>query len=376
MQKDKHNIYSKEELLKLIKEGKSAPADMDEFDLEAMEGLKMLQKPELLNELNKEVDKIVIVEKKKEKQRKAIYYFSAAASLVLLVGLIFFFKNTDAVKDKKVVAEAETKPKEESTQLDLPSSAQAETSTTYEAKEPEQEKPARKQVPVLAEAKQQAAKTNNIEQTISVKTEDENKLTVVKDKDAERDEQAITANQSVAANSGVSAISKETQDQEENKNILSDKAKKEAAPSQPSLAFESSAKNNDLAQALSAPKADTKNEEEKAQPDMFFAKNQVKSKAIKNFKEASYIGGDSALAVYVKQNLKISSPANSGIIVVEFVVNKNGIVENIKVLKPVNGCDACSKDAIDLVKSIKKWQPATEDGKAVSAPKRINLRYN
>jgi len=57
MQKDKHNIYSKEELLKLIKEGKNAPADMDEFDLEALEGLKLLDNPTILNKKSKPISK-------------------------------------------------------------------------------------------------------------------------------------------------------------------------------------------------------------------------------------------------------------------------------------------------------------------------------
>ena len=153
MQKDKHNTYSKEELLKLIKEGKNAPASMDEFELEALEGLKLLDNPSVLNELDHEVDKIIIAEKKKETQRKTIYYFSAAASLLLIIGLVFLFKNDVVVKNEKVVAESE-KPKEENLPQDLKPMPQEEAPTTYESKEPEQEKTLRTEAAVLAQKKE------------------------------------------------------------------------------------------------------------------------------------------------------------------------------------------------------------------------------
>src|ERR1700741_1096245 len=137
MQKDKHNIYSKEELLKLIKEGKNAPADMDEFEREALEGLKLLDKPDVLNDLDAEIDSIVA----KEKKKKTIYYFSAAASLVLIIGLVLFFKNgvaPDITKNEKSIASAENfKKPEESTLSNTTPITQPETQTTYEAKEPE-----------------------------------------------------------------------------------------------------------------------------------------------------------------------------------------------------------------------------------------------
>ncbi|MFI5142102.1 MAG: hypothetical protein ACHQII_07075, partial [Bacteroidia bacterium] len=139
MQKDKHNIYSKEELLKLIKEGKNAPADMDEFEREALEGLKLMDKPGVLNELDAEIDSIVA----KEKNRKTIYYFSAAASLLLIIGLVFFLKNEvaqDITKNEKPIASAENlkKPEESTLSNTAPSTSnQPETQTTYEAKEPE-----------------------------------------------------------------------------------------------------------------------------------------------------------------------------------------------------------------------------------------------
>src|ERR1700757_94281 len=116
MQKDKHNIYSKEELLKLIKEGKNAPADMDEFEREALEGLKLMDDTGFLNKLDTEIDSIVA----KEKNKKIIYYFSAAASLLLVIGLVFLFKNSvapDITKNEKPIASAENFKKTEESAL-------------------------------------------------------------------------------------------------------------------------------------------------------------------------------------------------------------------------------------------------------------------
>ncbi len=372
----KHNIYSKEELLKLIKEEKNAPADMDEFDLEALEGLKLLEKPDLLNKLNKEVDEVVIREKKKETQRKTVYYFGAAASLLLIVSLIFLFKNEVVVKNEKVVAEAE-KPKEENMQLDLKSPAQAEPAATYEAKEPEQQNKPQKGTVVLEESKtkQKVEQEINLEQATATSTKKEDAV-FAKAADEDRKEQEVAANQNIVSNSGTTAAYTQIQEQDESKVLQQDKAKKITAASQPAMAFESRDKNSDVMQAPSSPKVDSKKAEEKAQPDMFYANSLAKSTVAKTYNEASFINGDSAFVAYVKQNLKISSPSNSGIIVVEFLVSKNGTAENIKVLKPLSNCDVCSKDAIDLIKSIKKWQPATENGKAVSATKKISIQYN
>ena len=378
MQKDKHNIYSKEELLKLIKEGKNAPADMDEFDLEAMEGLKLLDNPPILNKLNKEVDEIIIQEKKKEKQRKAIYYFSAAASLLLIMSLIFLFKNEVVVKHEKVVAVAE-KQKEENMQLDL--TPPAEAATTYKAKQPEQQNAPKKETVLVKNKAKQKKETigseneKNLEQTTTINTKSKNAF-LAKDENAERKEQAVAANQSVATNLGSPTIYQENAQQDESKKAEPDKAKEEAIRTQSGIVYESRDKNSDIAQAPAAPKLDAQKPEKKPNTQAFFATNMVKSKTTKSSTDPSFIGGDNAFAVYAKQNLKISSPENSGIIVVEFLIKKDGTVENIKVLKPLNNCDACSKDAVDLIKSIKTWKSATENGKSVSAIKKISVQYN
>jgi len=387
MQKDKHNIYSKEELLKIIKEGKNAPADMDEFELEALEGLKLLDNTIVLNKLNKEVDEIITREKKKESQRKTIYYFSAAASLLLLVSLLFLFKNEVVVKNEKVVAEVE-KPKEENLHLDLAPPAQAEAATTYEAKEPEQEKTPKKEITVLADGKakqkQNEAELKNDNLASDIRSEqgpiinaknDNGYLT--QDIDRKGKEKDVATNQTFGTASADLKADNLSEQQNQNRSDKVNKSKKVvAAIRQPAMVYQS----KDDAQTADAysgtPKVDSKKAEEKTKSDLFYANSAAKSKMAKNYKEATFINGDSAFAAYVKQNLKISSENNSGIIVVAFLVNKDGTTSNIETLKSLNECEICSKDVIDFIKSIKKWQPAIENGKAISAPKKISIQYN
>ncbi|HTA63182.1 MAG TPA: hypothetical protein VK835_12030, partial [Bacteroidia bacterium] len=109
---------------------------------------------------------------------------------------------------------------------------------------------------------------------------------------------------------------------------------------------------------------------------LYQANSPDKKSTAKSYREPAFIDGDAAFAAYAKQNLKISSPTNSGIITVEFLITKTGKAEKIKIIKPLDGCDACSQDVIDLIKSVKKWAPAAIDGDNSDAFKKISIQYN
>ena len=393
MQKDKHNIYGKEELLKLIKDGKNAPADMDEFEREALEGLKLLDKPDILTELNAEIDSIIA----KEKNRKTIYYFSVAASLLLIIGLVLFFKNEvspDITKNEKPIASAENlKKSDESTLSNTTPITQPETQTTYEAKEPEE---VTKKAPVTkkgehnsllsqtiatsAPVKEQAAKdAYNESDTKLVPAE---KATVFEESKAaasqisQEQQQDVATTETTSSNNSVLSDSKKDNDKSKEKSIV---ATGNTAPTQqPTQAAFSSAKG---AQATENSFYQTKNDESVAvqknkTAGLYQANSPDKKSTNKSYREPAFIDGDAAFAAYAKQNLKISSSNNSGIIVVEFLITKTGKAEKIKILKPLNDCDACSQDVIDLIKSVEKWSPAVIDGNNSAAYKKISIQYN
>ena len=102
---NKHKIFSKEELFKLLDEQRSLPPDADDFDREAMEGLAMLKDRNKIEGLDNSIDEVLRHEKEKAKKKRSLYVLSAAASLLLLVGLFFLWKDTAFEKKGKTLAE-------------------------------------------------------------------------------------------------------------------------------------------------------------------------------------------------------------------------------------------------------------------------------
>jgi hypothetical protein len=397
MQKGKHNIYSKEELLKLIKEGKNAPADMDEFDREALEGLKLLDKPnDILNKLDKEIDSIIEEEKNK---KRVIYYFSAAASLVLIIGLVFFFKNevaTSVTKSEKPIASAENiKAPKESNQPNT-SETQLETQTTYEAKEPEA---LAKKTLVAKKEEHSPLLSQTITTSVPPNEKEQATKQVTKDVASEANTKLILAEKAINYEESKVAAPQVRQEQQQdvaatettsNNNLLSDgekdndKSKEESTvatgnvvPTQQPAQVAFSNTQGVKADESSSYRA--KNDESAPQKNKtagYNAKSSDKKSTAKSYREPAFIDGDAAFVVYAKQNLKISSSSNSGIIEVEFLITKTGKAEKIKITKPIAGCSTCSQDIIDLIKSVKKWAPAAIDGNNSEAIKKISIQYN
>ncbi len=81
----------------------------------------------------------------------------------------------------------------------------------------------------------------------------------------------------------------------------------------------------------------------------------------------SYPGGDMKMYEYLGKNIKYPQIAReSGIqgrVFVNFVVEPDGSVSNVKVLRGIGG--GCDEEAIRVVKSMPKWKPGKQRGKAV-----------
>ena len=76
-------------------------------------------------------------------------------------------------------------------------------------------------------------------------------------------------------------------------------------------------------------------------------------------------GGDIQLRKYIKDNMiKPYSAVRgniSGICIVKYVINEDGNVENIQVVKSLN--KDCDKEALRLIKEMPKWIPGIHNGK-------------
>lgn len=79
-------------------------------------------------------------------------------------------------------------------------------------------------------------------------------------------------------------------------------------------------------------------------------------------------GGVAAQVEYFKKNLRYPAEAKKagtqGRVVVQFFVNKDGSISNVKVLRGVD--PALDAEAIRLVNSMPKWKPGMQKGKAVT----------
>lgn len=80
---------------------------------------------------------------------------------------------------------------------------------------------------------------------------------------------------------------------------------------------------------------------------------------------------------FITENLKYPAAAKAagvqGRVIVKFIVERDGSLSNISVVKPLG--HGCSEEAIRLVKSMPKWQPAKNDGKAVRVSQMLPIPF-
>ena len=90
--------------------------------------------------------------------------------------------------------------------------------------------------------------------------------------------------------------------------------------------------------------------------------------------QAEFPGGMDAMRVYLKKNLMYPIMARDagiqGKCYIRFIVNADGSISDVKVLRGVTDCPECDQEALRVVKRMPNWAPGKVNGKAV----RIN--YN
>lgn len=92
----------------------------------------------------------------------------------------------------------------------------------------------------------------------------------------------------------------------------------------------------------------------------------------------NYIGGQSEIYVYLGKVLKYPPEAMNmgveGTSYISFVIDKSGNVIDAEVLKPFN--DACDLAALDAVRKMPRWQPATSCGYPLKIRINIPIRFS
>ena len=81
----------------------------------------------------------------------------------------------------------------------------------------------------------------------------------------------------------------------------------------------------------------------------------------------SYPGGEQKLMEFVAKNIKYPQIAREtgiqGRVFVNFVVEPDGHVSNVKIMRSLGG--GCDEEAMRVVKAMPKWKPGKQRGKAV-----------
>ncbi len=92
---------------------------------------------------------------------------------------------------------------------------------------------------------------------------------------------------------------------------------------------------------------------------------------------AEFPGGPAEMYKYIGSNLKYPQQAREtgtqGLVYVTFVVEKNGELTDIKVLRDIGS--GCGEEAVRVVKSMPKWTPAKQRGKAVRMQFNLPVKF-
>ena len=104
-------------------------------------------------------------------------------------------------------------------------------------------------------------------------------------------------------------------------------------------------------------KVEVKEEEEVVEEEVFLVVED----------DPEFPGGLSALSQYLASNIKYPQLAKenniTGKVFVSFVVEKDGSVGQVKILRDIGG--GCGAEAVRVVKSMPKWKPGKQRGKPV-----------
>lgn len=88
-------------------------------------------------------------------------------------------------------------------------------------------------------------------------------------------------------------------------------------------------------------------------------------------------GGMSAWNEYLQKNLKYPTQARrmgiEGTVIVVFVVNIDGSIQDLEVLRGIGG--GCDEEALRVIKNAPKWEPGKQRGKPVRVRMRMPVRF-
>ena len=95
---------------------------------------------------------------------------------------------------------------------------------------------------------------------------------------------------------------------------------------------------------------------------------------------AEFPGGSKEMLNFIAKNIVYPQTAIknkiSGKCFIKFIVEKNGEISNISILRGVNNCPECDIEAVRVVKLMPHWKPATNEGKTVRTLYNLPINFN
>jgi TonB family protein len=90
-----------------------------------------------------------------------------------------------------------------------------------------------------------------------------------------------------------------------------------------------------------------------------------------------YPGGEEAMMTYLRDQIKYPDAAReagiAGMVIIRFVVEKDGSLSNFQVLKSVH--ESIDNEALRVVKAMPDWEPGKQRGKAVRVYINLPIRF-
>lgn len=94
---------------------------------------------------------------------------------------------------------------------------------------------------------------------------------------------------------------------------------------------------------------------------------------------ATFPGGENELMKYVQKNVQYPQVEKealiSGTCYVTFVVEKDGSITDVKILRGISGGPGCDKEAIRVVKSMPPWKPGKQNGREVRSQFNLPIKF-
>ncbi|HAH59299.1 MAG TPA: energy transducer TonB [Bacteroidales bacterium] len=93
--------------------------------------------------------------------------------------------------------------------------------------------------------------------------------------------------------------------------------------------------------------------------------------------QPSFPGGDEARIRFLQENIKYPQMAREsgiqGTVYVTFVVEKNGAVTDVRVLRGIGG--GCDEEAVRVIKAMPRWNPGKQRGKPVRVQFNMPIKF-